>query len=332
MQRQERDFILTLPSNTSESNTPSNYTVQLQSYVELEGDWEVAATEIQFSRTWYNLDHDYVIGAFVALRTARNPSAQEYVNEEDVELNAWRTSPWGKSSQEYFKYFKVVIPRGHYPTYHALASEICRAIKTAVIKHSPFADFEVTYVYNEDLRAARLEPRHLFLLKLSALHEDLLEMIGIRKVSQQNLRSTVPAVPQSLQRRFRFFGNLPLATTYNPVKDTPAVRDDSSVISRSTKPSGLPRKPAVFAYCNIIDHQFVGDVKAQLLGVIPVRYAGTARIHCTFTPPYYSRVVAKSFNSVHVWLADHLGDEIRFTNTSDFAVLRLHLRPCLNAS
>ncbi len=331
MLQQERDFLLTLPSNTGALNTPSNYTVQLQNYVELEGDWEVAATEIQFSRTWCNLEHDYVIGAFVALRTAQNPSAQVYGNEEDAQLNVWRTTAWAKSSQQFFKYFKVVIPRGHYPTYQALASEICRAIKTEVLKDSKFAGFEVNYVYNADLRTARLEPRHLFLLKLSALHEDLLAMIGIRKVSAQNLRSARPAAPQSLRQQFVFFGNLPLTVKYDSESESPAARDDSSVISRNTKPTGLPRKPAVFAYCDIIDHQFVGDVKAQLLGIIPVRQAGTSRIHWTFNPPYYSHVVAKSFNSVHVWLADHLGEEIRFTNTSDFAVLRLHLRPRSNA-
>jgi len=83
----------------------------------------------------------------------------------------------------------------------------------------------------------------------------------------------------------------------------------------------------VFAYCDVVDHQFVGDVKAQLLGVIPVNDDGDVLTHWTFNPPYYSRVIAQSFSSVHVWLADHLGEEIRFVDTSDFIVLRLHFRP-----
>ena len=330
MHRQARDFLLTLPSNTGGSNTPSNYTVQLQNYVELEGDWEVAATDVQFTRVWRNLEHDYVVGAFVALRTAQNPSAQTYGSEEDTLLNAWRTTSWGKLSQQYFTYFKVVVPKGYYSTYYALASEICRAIKAEVLKDPTFTEFDVKYEYDENDRTARLVPRHLFLLKLSALHEDLLAMIGIRKIHAQSLWTARPQHPQRIQRLFAFFGNLPLAVKFDSLAENPAVRDDSSVISRDTKPNGLPRKPAIYAYCDVIDHQYVGDVKAQLLGVVPVRQSGARRVHWTFNPPYYSPVIAQSFNSVHVWLADHLGEEIRFTDASDFAVLRLHFRPRSN--
>ena len=120
MLRQSRDFLVTLPSNTSldihKTNRPSNYTVQLQNYVELDGDWEVAATDIQFSRAWINIESDYVIGIFIALRTAENPDAETY-EDVDEALNAWRVTTCGSSMQAKFKYYKIVIQRGYYPTY-----------------------------------------------------------------------------------------------------------------------------------------------------------------------------------------------------------------------
>ena len=52
-------FSIVLPSNSSmeshPKNTLSNYTTVLSKGLELDGDWEVALTEIQFPRTWYNV-------------------------------------------------------------------------------------------------------------------------------------------------------------------------------------------------------------------------------------------------------------------------------------
>jgi len=70
MSRPIRDFMVTLPSNTSlathKTNRPSNFTVQLSNYVDLDGEWEVAATEIQFSKAWINIEKDYAIGVFIS--------------------------------------------------------------------------------------------------------------------------------------------------------------------------------------------------------------------------------------------------------------------------
>lgn len=52
-------FYFTLPSNSSMSvhpeNTLSHYYTQLPQLVQLEGEWEVGLSEIQFPYTWYNV-------------------------------------------------------------------------------------------------------------------------------------------------------------------------------------------------------------------------------------------------------------------------------------
>ena len=318
MLRQSRDFLVTLPSNTSldihKANRPSNYTVQLQNYVELDGDWEVAATEIQFSRAWINIDNDYDIGVFIALRTAENPEAETY-EDVDEALNAWRVTTWGRSMQAKFKYYKIVIQRGYYPTYRELAAEICHLIKSRAVQD--FGGFDVKYTYDDSSRVARIEPAQPFIIRITALHEDLLSMIGIKKT------------PTGYQNEnFAFYGMQQInLSKYNEPKEGAIARHENCIAAIDTTPDGVPEKQAVFAYCDVIDHQFVGNVKAQILGVIPVNNEGDVLTHWTFNPPYYSRVIAQSFNSVHVWLADHLGEEINFVDTTDFIVLRLHFRP-----
>jgi hypothetical protein len=54
-------FYITLPSNSSMHYYPDNvvtrYTTRLANHVSLTGDWEVGLVEIQYQRTWYNLEH-----------------------------------------------------------------------------------------------------------------------------------------------------------------------------------------------------------------------------------------------------------------------------------
>ena len=221
----------------------------------------------------------------------------------------------GKDSEAAFTYFRAVIRRNYYPTYRHLAAEVCRAIKAVVSRN--FGGFDVVYTYDEQSQTARIESNHPYIIRISALHEDLMAMIGIRKDHKQDAKDGLV-----------FYGKLPIGQNkYSEPAVSPAARIENSIITADTTPDGVPETQSVFAYCDVIDHQFVGNVKAQLLGVIPVNNDGDALTHWSFNPPYYSRVIAQSFNSIHVWLADHLGQEINFADTADFIVLRLHFRP-----
>ena len=56
-------FYLTLPSNASmkiyPDNTVAKYTTQLPNNIELDGDWEVALTEIQYPHKFYNVKGEW---------------------------------------------------------------------------------------------------------------------------------------------------------------------------------------------------------------------------------------------------------------------------------
>ena len=55
-------FHTILPSNSSMKTFPGNtlnhYVTALSNRIELDGDWEVAFSEILFQRTWYNIQED----------------------------------------------------------------------------------------------------------------------------------------------------------------------------------------------------------------------------------------------------------------------------------
>ena len=101
---------------------------------------------------------------------------------------------------------------------------------------------------------------------------------------------------------------------------------DNELHSFDSTSKNHPRSQAVFIYSDIADYQFVGDVKAQLLGVVPIVSSRGDRQHWTFSPPYYSRVATTYFNRIKVWIADQCGDEIKFADTREFVLLRLHFQ------
>ena len=72
-------FYLTLPSNSSLKNYPSNtlseYTTQLPRRIQIDGEWEVALAEIQYPRTWNNVKNREN-GVYVIPSTGNTPQAK----------------------------------------------------------------------------------------------------------------------------------------------------------------------------------------------------------------------------------------------------------------
>ena len=52
------EFYVTLPSNTHAGETTSDFRVHLPDNISLSGDWVVALSQIQYSKSWYNVTND----------------------------------------------------------------------------------------------------------------------------------------------------------------------------------------------------------------------------------------------------------------------------------
>ena len=81
---------------------------------------------------------------------------------------------------------------------------------------------------------------------------------------------------------------------------------------------------SIFAYCNIVEAQMVGNVNAKLIKTIPVEGTYGDIITQTFTNIQYVPVETKSFEDVEILLRTDTGDPVPFENGK--VVVTLHFR------
>jgi hypothetical protein len=78
---------------------------------------------------------------------------------------------------------------------------------------------------------------------------------------------------------------------------------------------------AIFAYCNIVQPQIVGDTNAKLLRSVPVEGKMGDVVTKTFTNIQYVPVQTKSFEDIEILLRDDTGDPVSFERGKVLATL-----------
>ena len=89
----------------------------------------------------------------------------------------------------------------------------------------------------------------------------------------------------------------------------------------------------MMVYVDLIEHEFVGDVKAPLLRWVPMvtkyrnseLYMGQNVIMKSFETPLYKRVIKRSFHSISIQLRSQDGELLPFVPVGA-ARLTLHFR------
>ena len=326
MTQYEDEFHVTLPSNASldahPENKPSHYVTELPHSITLNGAWEVAAMEVQFTREWYNLPKSYVLGVSIlnwsavsASSSATGSSAPEFNNELDEKLNRWRQASWKGSHANKFHYRQVVVKAGHYRNLLELADHVCTLINTAF--QGVTKTLNLYYDYDEGAKSVALVPGYAYIIRITALNNEFMNILGFKPNESCKLAGS-----GDFEKNYAFYG---LEPTF---RVQPDIKRDSSIITDNASPEGLADVRSIFIYSDVSGYQIVGNEKAQLIGIVPVVVKEGERTHWTFSPPYYSRVASNSFKSIRIWLTDHCGEEVKFSNTADFIVTRLHFRRC----
>jgi hypothetical protein len=77
----------------------------------------------------------------------------------------------------------------------------------------------------------------------------------------------------------------------------------------------------IFAYCNIVQPQIVGDTNAKLLRSVPVEGKMGDVVTKTFTNIQYVPVQTKSFEDIEILLRDDTGDPVSFERGKVLATL-----------
>ena len=78
----------------------------------------------------------------------------------------------------------------------------------------------------------------------------------------------------------------------------------------------------IFVYCDIIEHQLIGETSAPLLRILNWNHASKKlSISQTFSELFYVPIKSSDFDTIHIYLLDSLGYPISFENGHTFAVM-----------
>jgi hypothetical protein len=81
---------------------------------------------------------------------------------------------------------------------------------------------------------------------------------------------------------------------------------------------------SIFVYCDIADYSLVGDSATQFLRNVPIKGHEHGIVSEKFDSPHYVPVLPSYFETIHVHLANDLGDSIEFATGK--TVVKLHFR------
>jgi hypothetical protein len=82
----------------------------------------------------------------------------------------------------------------------------------------------------------------------------------------------------------------------------------------------------MFIYCNIINHQYVGDAYVQLLRCVPINET-THLQTIYYSSPHYVPLITNVIDVIEISIKDDGNTPIRFISGTNKVILKLHFRP-----
>ena len=311
----QSSFFLTLPSNSSvkwfKDNKPQNYKVQLPQPLELEGKWEAALVEIQYPKTWLNMDEDS--GASILIEREDTEGVLKGEPLDEMHTRLYQAEEGSKFFELELLYdikleerkiksltapnsidlIHVKFPRGHYKSAQQLAAFLVDQVnKTYVEELKPIDQVKnkklLRFEYDEIRNQISFQSDY-HLATLIFYRDELPRMLGIR-------------MPIHGYNYHKFPLLLEVKAVNEPV---------------------LTKSLSLYVYCDFVAHQVVGDTLAPILRAVPIRGEIGAE---TFIRPYYVPVTKGYISTVEIKIYGDLGNEIQFQ--SGTVILILHLRKC----
>lgn len=321
---------LTLPSNSNPdifpNNKPQSFKVNFPTPIILEGKWKVGLTEIQYPNNWFNLNENTSFSIFfrkplifpegqhvVIDRNEKNwvdklldnckvASSAYYLDEtepsddnEQIETKE-DTLPKAKIETKLdeleetlrFKEYVVHIPAGNYSSLQALCDKIEEKIKNSLEARYLPADIDSTrpirFTINDFGNVCIESKRSKVYIQVNGGNK-LWEYLGWNDIANYNY--IVPPVVAPKR------GDL------------------------------LVHHPAIFVYCDIVQHQVVGNMLAPLLRVVPIEGNPGEYIWRQIMKPMYLDVNKGYISTIEVELRDDSGNLIPFQVGKVLLVLEL---------
>ncbi len=90
------------------------------------------------------------------------------------------------------------------------------------------------------------------------------------------------------------------------------------------EPSLPSEHPSIYIYCDIVQHQIVGDTMANLLRTLPITGDSGVMQRFQFHRPFYVRVAKGYISTVEIGIHNDRGEQIKFEGGK--SILVLHFR------
>ena len=150
----ETSFYLTLPSNSSDAtytkNKTQSYRVQLARSLQLEGDWEVALTEIQYPHNWVTIDES---STFI-MSIGRFDDKGKNKNAEDIE----RLDEIPETSTLSIDEINIRLPAGYYANAEDIYEQMISSAKEsfASVNQEGYVDLPLSFKINNNTQKGKL--------------------------------------------------------------------------------------------------------------------------------------------------------------------------------
>ena len=287
-------FYLTLPSSVrfaATENKLCDYTTELPTNIELDGTWEVGLAEVAFTRSWFNVTSDQLIGI------------------QDIRGRIYAKHPLRAGYYQTIELLNLINEclRRHVINNLDIVKDSREDIKTMLENNSErgvisqLADTlipETPYLFiNKNAHRAefKLGKTADGAPILPYMDDDLAAMLGFD--FHQSLRENY--ITGGLAANFD-----PQTNAFTPLFHIKANR--AYDIERGIA--------AIYIYSDIVKPQFIGDVKAPCLSVclIPstVRYGQNCTL--SFSSPNYVPVASRMFRTIRISLKDKSNTYIPF--------------------
>ena len=311
----QSNFFLTLPSNSSskwfKDNKPQNYKVQLPQPLELEGKWEAALVELQYPRSWINMEKDS--GATIEIlrpddlgsnkgqpmdemyRTLYKAEQGAKVFEVDLlnNIKIEETKIHDVLPPDSIDLIHVNFPRGHYKSPHQMAAYLVD---------------QANLIYSDELRAIKdIEKKKLLRFEYDEIRNQVSFHSDYSEINLILYRDELP----------------PMIGFKIPIHGYSYHKFPTIVDCKGSIPPIVQKSLSFYVYCDLVKYQVVGDTLSPLLRVVPIRGEVGAE---TFIRPYYFPVNKGYISSIQIRICSEHGQEIQFQ--SGAVILIIHLRKC----
>ena len=91
-----------------------------------------------------------------------------------------------------------------------------------------------------------------------------------------------------------------------------------------TPPAEMLSTPCLYVYCDVIEDNIVGNVRAKLLRTVAVSGQHHSRVNHIYTMPYYHPVRPGYISDIEIKICDGEGEKIKFGRSN--TILVLHFR------